>query len=309
MKKLLGVKIAALCLIFCMITSGTVYAATSGYFNTYKEVKSVYDSTYTTSEGMCVDRFNNIAYVARINGSTGGRQQLLAIKNYNSSSPTSVVLKNADNNTNYTTVLGHANDLAVVASSGSSTVSLYVATMESKGIVKLTVNTSKNTYKVAGTYSYGGDSPSAITYSVGNSRFIIKSGKQFSKGYFNESSKSFVRESSFTLNPSNAYINGSHVDCSGYTSQGICYYKGILYTPLWNKNGNKGQSVVLAYQFELSNATGTISPMKNLSFRITSSAYSEQFEIESVGFDDDVMYFNANRNGAGNDTFAYFKGM
>lgn len=309
MKKLVRVKIAALCLLFCMITSGTVYAATSGYFNTYKEVKSVYDKTYTTSEGMCVDRFHNIAFVARLNGSTGGRQQLLAIKNYNSSNPTSVVLKNADNNNNYTTVLGHANDMAVVASSSSSTISLYVATMQSKGIVKLTVNTSNNTYKVAGTYSYGGDSPSGITYSVGNERFIIKSGKQFSTGYFNEGSKSFVRESSFTLNYSNAYINGSSVDCSGYTPQGICYYKGILYAPLWNENGNKGQSVVLAYKFDLSNATGTMSPMKDLSFRITSTTYSGQFEIESVGFDDDIMYFNANRNGAGNDTFAYFKGM
>ena len=60
-------------------------------------------------------------------------------------------------------------------------------------------------------------------------------------------------------------------------------------------------------------ASGTIYADNNLSFRITSSAYPDLFEIEGVGIaNGDKLWFNANRRTAPNDTahdcVAYFNG-
>ncbi|MCY8323199.1 hypothetical protein MOD04_20820, partial [Bacillus inaquosorum] len=124
---------------------------------------------------MCVDRNNNAIYAAKLNSATQ-KTQLFSIKmSSTSSNRTVTLLKNSDtNSTSYD--LGHANDLAVKASAGDKNVSIYVAPMSDgtkyvNKIIKLSVDTTKKTYKVAKTYvlNYKGSnlSISGITYSVG----------------------------------------------------------------------------------------------------------------------------------------------
>lgn len=71
-------------------------------------------------------------------------------------------------------------------------------------------------------------------------------------------------------------------------------YIRVNYIPLWN--GNKiNQSVVLVYKLNINQTifSTSLTPMSNLSFRITSSKYSK-FEIEDVGLCDGILYFNTN---------------
>lgn len=72
----------------------------------------------------------------------------------------------------------------------------------------------------------------------------------------------------------------------------------------------KNVSIVLVYR-NISYATGTIYADDDLSFRITSGAYPDLFEIEGVGIaNGDKLWFNTNRRKAPGDTasdnVAYF---
>lgn len=62
----------------------------------------------------------------------------------------------------------------------------------------------------------------------------------------------------------------------------------------------------------ISSASGTIYAMNDLSFRITSSAYPDLFEIESVGVSGGKLWFATNRRKTSGDTASdgvhYFNG-
>lgn len=310
MKNRFTTLLIAFAMLFCIVTTDTLSAASTGYFNTYSNMNTkVASSSFTTMQGMEIDRYNDEAYFIRINKSTGYGQLVQA--SYKSNTTPQVVKYKTTSGASSATYFGHGNDIAIVAEKGATNISLYVATMDegtyANKIVKLNVNRVNCTYTVAATYSltYNGSalSISGITYSAGNDKFIVKSGNKFFIGSF--SGSTFVYEATFSLDYANVTINGSTVDCSDFTKQGICYYKGILYVPMMNDT-KKSQSVVACYKFSIpsliSKASGTtafstkVTAMSNLSFRITSSEYSNLFEIECVAFDDGVMYFNTNRS-------------
>ncbi|AUZ41179.1 hypothetical protein C1T29_24235, partial [Bacillus sp. MBGLi79] len=182
---------------------------------------------------------------------------------------------------------------------------------------KLSVDTTKKTYKVAKTYvlNYKGSnlSISGITYSVGADKFIVRSGKRFFVGTFNDKTGRFDYEATFKLNYTKAIVNNKIEDVSKYIQQGISFYQGTLYVPLSkpDANGNASNvSIILTYPLDINGlikeqkATPTADFSKelftrnNLSFRITSGAYT-LFEIESVDFDDGTLYFNTNRGNKG----------
>ncbi|MGX4723753.1 hypothetical protein [Bacillus licheniformis] len=311
--------------------AGTAAYAQSGYFNTYTDYVSMSKSGYFTAmQGMCVDRNNNLIYAAKLNN-TNHTTQLFSVKmSGTASNRTVALLKNSDTNTT-SYDLGHANDLAVKASAGDKSVSVYVAPMSdgtkyANKIVKLSVDTTKNTYKVAKTYvlNYQGSNLSigGITYSVGTDKFIVRSGKRFFIGTFNDTTGKFDYEATFKLNYSKAVVNHQTMDVSHFIQQGISFYQGTLYVPLTkpDSNGNASNvSIILTYPLNINEMikeqkTNPIQDFSkelftrsDLSFRITSSAYT-LFEIEAVDFDDGTLYFNTNRGKSGtqNDMIATF---
>ncbi|MEB2356924.1 hypothetical protein LAV39_04325 [Bacillus pumilus] len=320
MKKI-KIIISMVVIFLCSIWSTTVHAQ-SGYFNTYTTYSAMSGSGfYTSMQGMAVDRNNNTIYSAKINTSNH-MTQLYSTKMNNSPSKRMVkLLKNSDTNSTIND-LGHANDLAVKAQKGDEQVSLYVAPMTDgvkyvKKIVKLSVNTKKNTYKVAKSYvlQYQGAnlSISGITYSVGTDKFIVRSGNRFFIGNFNDKKGQFEYEATFALNYTKAVVNQSVVDVSKYILQGISFYQGTLYVPLSKPDTNGGASnvsVILTYPLNINQMikeqketptkdfSKELFTRKDLSFRITSSAFT-LFEIEAVDFDDGTLYFNTNRGKKG----------
>ncbi len=186
-----------------------------------------------------------------------------------------------------------------------------------KKIVKLNVNTKKNTYKVAKSYvlQYQGAnlSISGITYSVGTDKFIVRSGNRFFIGNFNDKKGQFEYEATFALNYTKAVVHQSVIDVSKYILQGISFYQGTLYVPLSKPDTNGGASnvsVILTYPLNINQMikeqketltkdfSKELFTRKDLSFRITSSAFT-LFEIEAVDFDDGTLYFNTNRGKKG----------
>ncbi|MER3123804.1 hypothetical protein ABQG68_00195 [Bacillus pumilus] len=320
MKKIKNITLMVV-IFWCSMWS-TAVQAQSGYFNTYTTYSAMSGSGfYTSMQGMAVDRNNNMIYTAKINTSNH-LTQLYATKMNNSSSKRNVnLLKNSDTNSTIND-LGHANDLAVKAQKGDEQVSLYVAPMTDgvkyvKKIVKLSVNTKKNTYKVAKSYvlQYQGAnlSISGITYSVGTDKFIVRSGNRFFIGNFNDKKGQFEYEATFALNYTKAVVNQSVVDVSKYILQGISFYQGTLYVPLSKPDTNGGASnvsVILTYPLNINQMikeqketptkdfSKELFTRKDLSFRITSSAFT-LFEIEAVDFDDGTLYFNTNRGKKG----------
>lgn len=323
-------KIVSMALVATLSLSALPVFAQSGYFNTYTVYEPMNSTSYNTSmQGMTVDRYNNNIFTAKLNATNETTQLFLTKLSSTESNRTTKLLKNSTTGAT-SSDLGHANDLAVVAKAGDTVADVYVAPMEdgikyANKIIKLTVNTSTGTYNVAKSYvlSYGGEnlSISGITYSVGYDKFIVKSGKRFFIGNFNEDTGKFDYEATFKLNHTRAVVNGSTLDTTDYIQQGISYYEGNLYVPMAKPdvNGNASNaSVVTTYPL---NIAETISEQKNttadpfskvlytndnLSFRITSSAYS-LFEIEGVDFDNGTMFFNTNRSdGTQQDMIATF---
>ena len=72
------------------------------------------------------------------------------------------------------------------------------------------------------------------------------------------------------------------------------YHDGKIYVPLWGGGAGKSNQAIIAV-YDITNASGTVTSDPNLSFRITSSAYTG-FEIESCDISSDgKLYFNVNR--------------
>lgn len=295
MKKIIK-KFFATCMVVSMMTVETLMAASTGYFNTYTTINSgISNSTYSAQQGMCIDRFNGDAYYIRRDSS--GSAQLVTCKYRSKSTP--IVIKSTSGASS-STIFGHGNDLSVVAEKSAAKINIYVATMNegscANTVLRLEVDRNNHTYRKVATYKVNdGAAVSAITYSVGNKKFILRSGGKYRIGTF--SGDKFVEQASFDIDTANAIINGSKVNCSNYTRQGICFYKGVFYVPLWNAEAKKNQSVILCYKLDVNKASypEKLTTMSNLSFRITSSKYS-QFEIESVGLCDGILYFNTNCN-------------
>jgi len=98
----------------------------------------------------------------------------------------------------------------------------------------------------------------------------------------------------FDLQVEGALVNGATVsDLGTFANQGFFYDAAnkVLYYPLTKDN----RSIVLVYRNVSPTTTGTAPAATDLSFRITSSAYTK-FEIEGVEISDGKLYFNTNRS-------------
>ena len=229
---------------------------------------------------------------------------------------TTTLMQNGDSGQTYANYLGHAND--IVLSSTDENYYMFAATMAVSGINLVKLKYVGATYYKVGNYTIkynGADKPMSGVSITGkdanNIFFLFKSGRTFYRGSLplNATSGTINVTDAFYLNIEDAQVNGSTVaNITSYLTQGIGYYNNTLYYPLSYQN----VSIVLVYR-NIASASGTIHADDNLSFRITSSTYSNLFEIEGVGIaSGGELWFNTNRRTAAGDTahdgVHYFEG-
>ncbi len=276
-------------------------SASTGYYNTYTDVATLgnANSCYAT-EGFAVG--SSYTYSVKINDANTAA----VIYRTAMVGGATTLMTNGDSGHTYVNYLGHANDLALSSDDGNYYMFVVTMVAGSTSLVKLKyVGT---TYYKVGAYTirYNGadKAMSGLTITskdASNIYFLFKSGRTFYRGSLPLSATSGTIDvtKAFSLNIENAQVNGSTVsNITSYLTQGIGYYKNTLYYPLTYEN----ISIVLVYR-NISTASGTIYADNNLSFRITSSAYPNHFEIEGVGIGEgNRLWFNTNRRKVAGDT-------
>lgn len=285
-------------------------AANADYFNTYTTVTTLGNahssysaqgfgvgSTYTYSVKIKADETSAVIYRTKMSdGST-------------------TLMTNGDTGQTYTTHLGHANDMALHSNNGSFY--MFVVTMKAGSTSLVKLRYVGTTYYQVGSYTIRHNnvnkSMSGVKITSKNANniyFLFKSGRTFYRGTLplTATSGTIDVSSAFYLNIEDALVNGSTVpNITSFSTQGIGYHSNTLYFPLTHEN----VSIVLVYR-NISTASGTIGADSDLSFRITSSAYPDLFEIEGVGVaNQDKLWFNTNRRKVPGDTASdgvhYFK--
>ncbi len=283
-----------------LIKSKTTTTSSVKYYNTYDTIASVPDrSSCTVTQGMAVG--STYLYTAKIKSDDS--RAVLSKTNRKTGAVTNLKTKAGQTSVTY---LGHANDMDVTTINGKS--NLYVATMKkgSNSIVRMEIDGSYMTKKAGYTLKYNGNNKSVSAVAVISKsstmvNLLFKSGKTFYTGSIGINAKSGTIniKKAFTIDLASVKINGKATDLSSFTHQGLGYEKGRIYVPLWAGGSKQNQSVIAVYDIKNSDGsvkTGTLKSNANLSFRITSGAYSF-FEIESCGISGDgMLYFNTNRN-------------
>lgn len=247
------------------------------------------------------------------------------IKGDNSGAVLQKTNKNTGATTNLTnstgsiyTYLNHANDMDVTTIDGYS--QLFVATMAtgSNSLVRIKVNGSKATKSGGYNLIYNGQQKSvsgvAVEWTDANNVYLLlKSGATVYRATVPKAATggNINITKAFTLNTGSVKVNGSYVNLSSYTHQGMGYHDGKIYVPLWGGGAGKSNQAVIAV-YDTYNASGSVKSDPFLSFRVTSGAYSG-FEIKSCDISSDgQMYFNVNRwtsSSGNNDAILRFNGF
>lgn len=298
--------------IAAVLALGPTPPAGAAYYNTYSDVASTPDSNGATgAQGFAASS----TYLYSVKTRTSQDDDRSVIYRVEKPSGKRVVMTNGTDKRAYNTWLGHANDMTIVDIDGAH--HLFVVTMRSSGAQLVKLRYSGTTYYKAGSYKVtlngavkavsgidaAGKSSSAIS-------FLLKSGRSVYRASLplRANSGTLALTSAFTLDVESAKVNGATVsDIESFSNQGFFYDEAerLLYYPLTKAN----RSIVLVYRGVTPSSTGTLRAASDLSFRITSSAYSK-FEIEGVGTSGGRLYFSTNRaNGSGAaDGVHVFKG-
>ncbi|WP_155375271.1 hypothetical protein [Catellatospora vulcania] len=271
--------------------------AQAAYYNTYSDIAGTPDTSCCTG----------------VQGFAAGATYLYSIKNHTDHDDVSVIYRvhkttgdrvlmaNGTSGGSTNTWLGHANDMTIVDIDGQH--HMFVVTMNTSGAQLVRLRYDGTTYYHAGSYQVrlngAVSTPSGISrVSVTSTTitFMFKSGRTvYNAGLPLRASSGTVNlTKAFDLQVEGALVNGATVpDLGTFANQGFFYDapKKVLYYPLTKDN----RSIVLVYRNVSPTTTGTAPAATDLSFRITSSAYSTKFEIEGVGISDGKLYFNTNR--------------
>ncbi|RKN86213.1 hypothetical protein [Paenibacillus ginsengarvi] len=275
--------------------------ANAAYHNTYTTVATLDNANNAyAAQGFAVG--STYTYSVKVNSDN----TKAVIYRTKMSDGTTTLMTNGDNGTSYATYLGHAND--VVLSTIDGNYYMFVVTMNagSMSLVKLKYVGTKY-YKVGNytiKYKDVNKSMSGVKITskdAKNINFLFKSGRTLYRGSLplTANSGTIHVTNGFNLNIEDARVNGSTVpNITSYAFQGFGYYNDTIYVPLTYKN----ISIVLVYR-NISTASGTINADNNLSFRVTSAAYPDLFEIEGVGIaGGDKLWFSTNRRTKPGDT-------
>lgn len=283
----------------------TAPTRTLEYYNDYETVTYLYNKGSCPSmQGLAVG--STYLYTIKIDSDTNDNA-FISMTHKDTGDTTTLI--NAATGGYYFDYLGHANDMEVWGIGGYSNIFVTTTNKGSESIVRLRREGSY-LYKCA-TYrlTYNGSEISATALaitSVSNNtiNFLIKNARNVYSGSVSvdATSADIALTKVCSFNVSQAYINGTLTDLSSYVNQGFDYYDGKMFIPLSGDSSNLNRSVVLVY--DISNASGTVYPDQYISFRITSSAYSALFEIESCAIcgSDGKLYFNTNRRVTDSDT-------
>ncbi len=280
-------------------------AASTAYYNEYYTVQFNYDyGSCGSMQGLAVG--SSYLYTVKINGSNTSAVMYMTHKD----TEVTTQLINGSTGGYYFYNLGHANDMDVWGIDNASHIFVTSADDADDDIVRF--KRSGSTLTQVGTYNltYNGNEIGASGLSIkgvsnGIITFYVKWSQVIYMGTMSTDATSgtIAVTKVCSLNKSKAYINGTQTDMSSYVNQGMDYYDGKLYVPYSGDDSNLNRSVILCYDIE--NASGgTVYPDKYLSFRISSSAYSALFEIESCGIcgADGKLYFNTNRRVSSSST-------
>lgn len=277
-----------------LVVSGN--AAQAAYYNTYTDIASTPNTSCCTGvQGFAAGstylysiknhtNYDDVSVIYRVNKTTGAR----------------VLMTNGTNGGSTNTWLGHGNDITIVDIDGQH--HMFIVTMSTSGAQLVKLRYDGTIYYHAGSYQVRLNgavaTPSGISrVSVTSTTitFMFKSGRTIYNGSLplRASSGTIDLTRAFDLQVDGALVNGATVpDLNTFANQGFFYdaTSRVLYYPLTKAN----RSIVLVYRNVSSTTTGTAPAATDLSFRITSSAYST-FEIEGVGISGGKLYFNTNR--------------
>ncbi|MEQ4305416.1 hypothetical protein ABNF97_29230 [Plantactinospora sp. B6F1] len=293
-----------------MVLSGQ--PAQAAYYNTYTTLATLPDTSGATGvQGFAAGatylysvkarKANTLSAIYRVHKTTGARVQM----------------KNGTDNTTTNTWLGHGNDITIVDIDGQH--HMFIVTMNETGAQLVKLRYEGTTYYYVGSYQVRLDGAlldvsgiNRVSVTSTTITFMFKKSRTIYNGSLPLRANSGTIEltKAFTLQVEGALVNGAVVpDLASFTNQGFFYdeNKQVLYNPLTKDN----RSVVLVYRNVSPTTTGTAPAATDLSFRITSSAYPEMFEIEGVGLSGGKLYFNTNRekaSGATSDGVHVFDG-
>lgn len=289
---------------------GTGPSAQAAYYNEYTTIVETPDSNgCTAAQGFAAGSTylysvktrsdDSTAVIYRVNKTTGARE----------------VMTNGTDKRSYNTWLGHANDMTISDINGVH--HLFVVTMKSTGAQVVKLRYDGATYYKVGSYAVklGGVTKavsgiSRVSISGTSLTFFFKSGAAVYNGSIalTANTGTINLAKAFDLKVEGALVNGATVsDLTTFTNQGFFYDAStkLLYYPLTKAN----RSIVLVYRNVTAASRGTLTSASDLSFRITSSAYTT-FEIESLGTSAGKLYFNTNRGSStgAHDGVHVFKG-
>lgn len=228
------------------------------------EWKNIEDSTYTSTQGMCMDNKDNV-YVAKINNDN---LQVQVYKITPKGKKSKVIHK--------INRLGHANDMTYCSANGY----IYVATGGDDNINPkydvLAFDPSKKdsdgSYKIVGKYKVPqfSKAPSGISYDAKYNVFYIKKGRTVHVGNFKKGKFESSYHTTLDYASHNKYIN-----------QGITANDGKIYIPLWN---GSGKNVIRAYKVTKKNDKSYVFKKDTVTSYNDSSFKADLYEIEGVDF-------------------------
>jgi hypothetical protein len=277
-------------------------AASTGYFNTYTTEATLGNANgCDVSEGFAVG--SSYTYSVKINGD----ENKADIYRTSMSDGSTALMTNGDvAGSSSVTYLGHANDVALTSNDGNYY--MFIVTMKAGSASLVKLRYVGTTYYKVGSYTIkyqGADEAMTGVKIVSKSataiNFLFKTGRTFYQGSLGLTATSGTINvtSAFTLDVADALVDGTSVPgLASYANQGFGYYNNTIYFSLTQAN----VSIVLVYR-GISGASGTLTSANDLSFRITSQAYSTLFEIESVGIGaGGHLWFGTNRKTSSTDT-------
>lgn len=217
-------------------------------------------------------------------------------------------MTNGDNGTTYATYLGHGNDMTLKTINGDF--HMFIVTINTGSLSLVKLKYVGTTYYKVGNYTlkYNGSNVAMSGIKdtgadASNVYFLFHSGTNYYRGSLplTANSGTITLSYGFTINIANALVNGSTVsDIATYLNQGFCY--SIATNRIFHILTKDNISIVLVYN-NISGASGTITSDPNLSFRVTSIAFPDLFEIEGCGIGlNGNLWFSTNRRADPTDT-------
>ena len=305
MQKLIAMLTLVMLLASLVLVPNEVSAA-NDFYGDYTDVAKIYDyGSCPSIQGLAVG--SQKMYAVKINSTD--TQAFISMSDKDSGE--TVKLYNADANSYYFDYLDHANDMDVWGIDGYSNIFVATTKQGANGIVRLKRD-GNNLTKVA-TYHLKCDGSDICATAMGimgvsdgKINFITKWGMQLYTGSVDvNATNATINMTEFcSITKSRVYIKGEYLDLSDFVNQGMGYHDGTLFVPISGDDSQLNRSVIMVFDLNNATAGSTVYPTEALVFRVTSSAYSALFELESCDIcsGDQKLYFGAQRRVTNSDT-------